>query len=141
MTKLEIFDDVVDIMRKDSATIKDKQGGDAVAYRARVFEDMDEMDFLFLMKSYLATFGLTVHLGFYKKEDDHRLTFGVQPYQGQLYVVAVAENSAIHIGDCTRNFYLGKARKGSGPIGPSYSPFPMRLPYCQFPVRKRRFCP
>ncbi len=99
MTKLEIFDDVVDIMKHDASTCKDKTGGEVDAYRAKIKEDMTEEEFLFVMKSYLATFEVIAHVAFYNTKGSGRLNFGVQRYQDELYVTKVAKNSELEIGD------------------------------------------
>ena len=49
MTKTEIFEEVVDIMKHDSASCKDEPGGDADAYHARIRDGMDEEGFLYVM--------------------------------------------------------------------------------------------
>lgn len=99
MTKLEIFDDVVSIMQNDSSTCKDKQGGDVSYFRAQIADDMDDEKFLFVMRSYLATFGLTGHLVFYRTEGRGSMSFEVRRYQDALYVDDVAENSLLRVGD------------------------------------------
>lgn len=99
MTKPEIFDDVVSIMQNDSSTCKDKQGGDLSYFRAQIADDMDDEKFLFVMRSYLATFGLTGHLVFYRTEGRGSMSFEVRRYQDVLYVDDVAENSLLRVGD------------------------------------------
>lgn len=99
MTKTEIFDDVVSIMHNDSSTCKDKQGGDESHFRAQITDDMDDEKFLFVMRSYLATFGLTGHLAFYRKEGRGSMGFEVRRYQDALYVDDIAENSLLRVGD------------------------------------------
>lgn len=99
MTKLEIFDDVVSIMQNDSSTCKDKQGGDVSYFRAQIADDMDDEKFLFIMRSYLATFGLTGHLIFYQTEGRGSVSFDVRRYRDALYVDNVAENSLFRVGD------------------------------------------
>ena len=99
MTKLEIFDDVVSIMQNDSSTCKDKQGGEVSYYRAQIADDMDDEKFLFVMRSYLATYGLTGHLVFYRTEGRGSVSFDVRRYQDALYVDNVAENSLLRVGD------------------------------------------
>lgn len=69
MTKLEIFQDIVKVMNEDSASCKDRPGANPDAYMDKIQEDMADMDFLYLVNLYLNTFGLTGHLGFYKKRN------------------------------------------------------------------------
>ena len=99
MTKLEIFDDIVSIMRSDSSTCKDKPGGDVVQFRKQITDDMDDEKFLYTMCSYLATFELTGHLFFYRMEGRGSMGFEVRRYRDVLYVEDVAENSPFRIGD------------------------------------------
>jgi len=94
MNKLEIFEDVVKIMREDSSSCKDKKGADPSGYRVKITEDMPDMDFLFLVNSYLATFGLTGHLWFARKGIGG-IMFQVQRYQDALYVIKAAEQSGL----------------------------------------------
>ena len=67
MTYSEIFDDVVSIMRTDSFTCRDMGVGEYETYRSQIREDMTERDFTFLVKKYLASFGLEGHLRFSNK--------------------------------------------------------------------------
>lgn len=99
MTKLEIFDEVVDVMKHDSSTCKDIVGGDVSFYRAKINEEMPEMEFLYVMQAYLATFEIKGHVNFYKTNDSVNLDFKVQRYQDELYVIETAKNSKLHIGD------------------------------------------
>lgn len=98
MTKLEIFDDVVSVMKNDASCCKDEPGGDVEYYRAQISEDMDENAFLYVMKSYLATFHVAWHV-YFRKEKMGRLSFYSQRYDNALYVYAVATNSRLSVGD------------------------------------------
>ncbi|MGL4800263.1 MAG: S41 family peptidase [Cellulosilyticaceae bacterium] len=99
MMKLDVFDEIVEIMRKDSATCKDIQGGDSDFYRSQIKEDMDDDAFIFIVKSYLVTFGLTGHLNFFSTESKGGLGFQVMRYQDTLYVVNCAEDAIVRAGD------------------------------------------
>lgn len=98
MTKSEIFQDIVKIMKEDSASCKDRLGANPDAYMEKIQEDMADMDFLYLINSYLNTFGLTGHLGFYKKGAGH-IGFSVQRYQNALYITSVSKTSKLKVGD------------------------------------------
>lgn len=98
MKKLEIFEDVVAVMREDSSSCKDKKGADPAGYRKKIKEDMPDMEFLFLVNSYLATFGLTGHLWFSKKGVG-AIMFQVQRYQDMLYVTKAAVQSGLKVGE------------------------------------------
>ena len=98
MTKREIFEDVVSVMKHDASCCKDEQGGDVEYYRAQVSEDMDDEAFLYVMKSYLATFHVAWHV-YFSKANRGRLSFYSQRYDNALYVYAVAANSQLSVGD------------------------------------------
>ena len=99
MTRLEIFDEVVDIMKCDSSTCKDIAGGNVVFYRKQVKEEMSDTEFLYIMQAYLATFGIKGHINFYKTDSNSSIDFKVQRYRDVLYVIDVAKNSKLKRGD------------------------------------------
>lgn len=98
MNKSEIFEDIVAVMREDSASCKDKMGAEPSEYRKKITEEMTDMEFLFLVNSYLATFGLTGHLWFGRKGIGG-IMFQVQRYQDALYVTKAAEKSGLKVGE------------------------------------------
>lgn len=99
MTKLEIFDEVVNIMRYDSSTCKDIAGGNVEEYRVKIKDEMTDFEFLYVMQSYLATFGIKGHIDFYQKNNSQSLEFKVQRYQDALYVIDVAKNASLKKGN------------------------------------------
>ena len=99
MKKLEIFDEVVNIMRCDSSTCKDIEGGNVEEYRMKIKEEMTDFEFLYVMQSYLASFGIKGHINFYQKESSQSLEFKVQRYQDVLYVTDVAKNASLKKGN------------------------------------------
>lgn len=98
MTKREIFQDIVKIMKEDSASCKDKCGAAPDIYSERITEDMEDKDFLYLVNSYLNTFELTGHLAF-SKNGMGGLGFSVQRYQDVLYVTSTSKEIPLNIGD------------------------------------------
>lgn len=98
MTKSEIFNDIVQIMKEDSASCKDKQGADVNLFLTQITEDMNDADFLYLVNSYLNSFELTGHLAFGLKGFG-RIAFGVQRYENALYVTSVAKETELQVGD------------------------------------------
>ena len=98
MGKLEIFDEIVRIMHEDSSSCKDKQGADPADFRAHISESMDKKDFLFTVRSYLASFGLTGHLGF-GMNGMPAIPFKVQRYNNELYVKQVMAECPLKKGD------------------------------------------
>lgn len=99
MKKIEIFEEVVDIMMHDASTCKDIAGGDVSVYRAKITEEMSDMEFLYVMQKYLATFEIKGHINFYQTNSAINLDFKVQRYQDALYVIDVAKNSNLKVGD------------------------------------------
>lgn len=85
-------------MKEDSASCKDKQGANPDTYIERIKEDMKDMDFLYLVNSYLNTFELTGHLGFDLKGMGN-IAFGVQRYQDALYITSVSKDTELKVGD------------------------------------------
>lgn len=100
MTKKEIFDEVVRIMCQDSATKKDLEGADPKRYRQQISEEMSSDDFVFLVQSYLGSFGVLSHLGFYLKSDKKRAGFSLRYYGGKLYVTEAEAETGLVKGDC-----------------------------------------
>ena len=98
MTKTEIFEDIVSIVKNDASFCKDELGADADEYRKIITDTMDDEDFLYAVQSYLASFHVLGHLSF-RKSGRGVLPFTVKRYNDELYVVAVANNSPLDIGD------------------------------------------
>lgn len=98
MNKTRIFDDIVSIVRHDAAFCKDIAGADAEAYRALISDDIDDEAFLYTVQSYLASFQVIGHLSF-RKVGRKNIPYTVKRYQDALYVVSVATNSPLDIGD------------------------------------------
>ena len=98
MKKRAIFDAVVTILQEDSATKKDISGADPNPFRQRISEEMSEADFLYVMHSYLASFGIISHIQFYPKK---KVSFGFQLrfYNGVLYVVQAKASTGLKKGD------------------------------------------
>ena len=99
MNKIEIFEDIVKIMKEDSSTCRDIKGADPKPYLEKISETMNDEEFIYLVSSYLATFGLTGHLRF-GKTGMGNIPFRVQRYQNQLYIVEVySDDTPLHVGD------------------------------------------
>ena len=99
MKKIDIFKDIVQVMKEDSATCKDVQGADSKPYMEKIEENMSDEEFVDLVSSYLATFGLTGHLKF-RKNGYSKIPFRVQRYQDELYILEVdADDTPLHVGD------------------------------------------
>lgn len=98
MTKTEIFDEVVSMMRSDAAFCRDEHGADSAIYRARISDDMDDESFLMTMKSYLATFNQTGHL-YFTSTTHGSLPYRMKRYGDELYVTAANSDSPLKVGD------------------------------------------
>ncbi|MGM9969198.1 MAG: S41 family peptidase [Anaeroplasma sp.] len=98
MTYLEIFDEVVSIMKMDSSTCKDMGVGDYETYRNQINNDMTEKDFTLLVKKYLASFGLEGHLRF-SNTNLGIIDFEVMRYNDCLYVTNASKTSKLKIKD------------------------------------------
>ncbi|MBE5858965.1 MAG: peptidase S41 [Butyrivibrio sp.] len=98
MTYKEIFKEIVEIMREDSATCKDYGAGNFQEYESRISDDMDRKDFLHLVQEYLATFGVEAHLYFtdYSLE---KIGFSVMRQEDVLYVLKANEDTGLVLGD------------------------------------------
>lgn len=99
MTKLEIFDDIVSIMEKNSATSKAKGAGDFEKYRAEISEDMSSESFVLTVRRYLATFCVPSHLYFGDNAPMKRVGFTVRRIGDVLHVVAAEEGLPVVLGD------------------------------------------
>ena len=102
MTYREIFDDIVDIMKNDSATCLDIAGTDPAPFRERIADDMSRLDFYLLVKEYLYSFGLTGHLDFYAAQKDEEIKynpFSVKRYNDCLYITYARKESGCEKGD------------------------------------------
>lgn len=98
MTYLEIFDEVVNIMRVDSSTCNDLGVAEYDTYRNQIHDEMTEKDFTLLVKKYLASFGLEGHLKFSNNKLG-KIDFEVMRYGDNLYVTRASESSKLKVKD------------------------------------------
>lgn len=98
MKKTEIFEDIVSIMKNDASCCKDMQGDDPTLYGNMISEEMSESDFLYVIRSYLASFGITGHLSI-NSDNEQSIAIRVQKYQDELYVKAAMKESPLQVGD------------------------------------------
>lgn len=99
MTKLEIFDDIVSIMAKDSATSKDKGAGHFESYRKEISENMPSDRFMLVVQRYLASFCVPSHLYFGSRVPVKRAGFAVRRIDDTLHVVNAEESLPVAVGD------------------------------------------
>ncbi|MTB63766.1 peptidase S41 [Streptococcus sp. zg-86] len=98
MKKREIFDQVVEMMRTDSATKKDIIGADPDIYRQKISDDISEEEFLYHMHCYLASFGILSHVSFFKK-NRKALAVRLKRQGDMLYVVEADPATNLQKGD------------------------------------------
>ncbi|MGT2784646.1 S41 family peptidase [Streptococcus merionis] len=98
MTKQAIFDQVVSLLQNDSATKKDLTGADPALFREKITEEMSDEDFLYVMRCYLASFGVISHVSFHPKKPE-KLGFRLRIYDNRLFVVQADEQTGLREGD------------------------------------------
>lgn len=99
MRKRDIFDQVVNLVREDSATKKDYTGADPAPYRDQITEDISDRDFVHLVQRYLTSFNCLHHLTFYDVTDQRVYGFGVRYHEGALYVTKAVDKTGLLVGD------------------------------------------
>ena len=62
MKKTDIFKDIVWIMTHDSSTVKDCKGCNPQSFLEKITDDMTEQEFLYQVRTYLASFGIIGHI-------------------------------------------------------------------------------
>lgn len=86
MKKIDIFKEIIRIMTNDSSTKKDIKGKNPDLFLNEINEEMFDDEFYYLVRSYLASFGIIGHVAISKKELD--LSFlRLKYYNGLLYVI------------------------------------------------------
>ena len=98
MKKIAIFEDVVSIMTHDSSTIKDQRGCDPEPFREKITDDMTDDDFLYQVRSYLASFGVIGHVSFGKKKSPNK-GFLLRSTDDGLFVEGANEDTGLQAGD------------------------------------------
>ena len=68
MKKTDIFKDIVWIMTHDSSTVKDRKGCNPQPFLEKITDDMTEQEFLYQVRTYLASFGIIGHISFHNKK-------------------------------------------------------------------------
>ena len=98
MTKIEIFEQVVAMMKQDSSTKKDLKGADPDMYRRQITNEMKDEDFLYQMRCYLASFGIISHVSFHPK---HRqaLGFRLRKFENRLYILNANPDTDLRVAD------------------------------------------
>lgn len=128
MTYTEIFGEIIEIMRNDSATCKDYGAGDYEKYKEQISDDMDRMTFLHLVLDYLFTFKVYGHLYLGDTSLGSR-GLAVMRYEDVLYVkrankdtgltagdmiIAIDSRSIPEIAEKEKNFFMGEINERQG---------------------------
>lgn len=82
----------------DSSTLKDIKGINPDAFREQLNPDMEDEDFLYLVKSYLAGFGVVSHVSFGSHQAPAK-GFELRKNSGRLFVTSAAEGTGLKKGD------------------------------------------
>lgn len=98
MTQLDIFDTIVGIMQEDSSTKKDKKGADPTPYRDQLLTDLPKEDFIYLVRTYLASFGVLGHI-WYHSPAAPRLGAFLRRHEDSLYVLDSDSGNGLEVGD------------------------------------------
>ncbi|WP_026652137.1 S41 family peptidase [Butyrivibrio proteoclasticus] len=98
MTYTQIFDDIIKIMKEDSATCKDFGAGPYEEYQSKITDDMDRMEFMHLVQEYLATFKVEGHLNF-SDGNLGSIGFSVMRKGDELYVIEAKPDTKLSAGD------------------------------------------
>lgn len=94
----EIFDEIVDIMRVDSATCKDMGCGPYEKYKKMIDDSMPRKEFVKTVKQYLCEFKLPGHLKFTDATMGN-IDYEVIRKEKCLYVTKAAKGSDLKVGD------------------------------------------
>lgn len=98
ITKIEIFEQVVAMMKQDSSTKKDLKGADPDMYRRQITNEMKDEDFLYQMRCYLASFGIISHVSFHPKRRQ-ALGFRLRKFENRLYVLNANPDTDLRVAD------------------------------------------
>ena len=98
MEYTEILNEVVSIMKEDSATYPDFGAGNYKEYAARISNTMDRMEFLHVMNQYLSEFKVQWHVLFWDKNLGS-IGFSVERYDDNLIVTRANKDTGLCAGD------------------------------------------
>lgn len=99
MTKREIFQTILDIVKTDASFCKDKAYIDGKIFLEKISEEMSDLDFLYAVDNYLCQYKVPGHLSFYKKGFHPSVGFNVMRYDNLLYVTQAHPQSGLLVGD------------------------------------------
>lgn len=98
MKKTDIFKDIVWIMTHDSSTVKDRKGGNPQPFLEKITDDMTEQEFLYQVRTYLASFGIIGHISFHNKKLGPK-GFLLRISEQEMFVEEANQDTGLQVGD------------------------------------------
>lgn len=98
MKKTDIFKDIVWIMTHDSSTVKDCKGGNPQPFLEKITDDMTEQEFLYQVRTYLASFGIIGHISFHNKKSGPK-GFLLRISEQEMFVEEANQDTGLQVGD------------------------------------------
>lgn len=98
MKKTDIFKDIVWIMTHDSSTVKDRKGGNPQPFLEKITDDMTEQEFLYQVRTYLASFGIIGHISFHDKKSGPK-GFLLRINEQEMFVEEANQDTGLQVGD------------------------------------------
>lgn len=98
MKKTDIFKDIVWIMTHDSSTVKDRKGCNPQPFLEKITDDMTEQEFLYQVRTYLASFGIIGHISFHDKKSGPK-GFLLRISEQEMFVEEANQDTGLQVGD------------------------------------------
>lgn len=98
MKKTDIFKDIVWIMTHDSSTVKDRKGCNPQPFPEKITDDMTEQEFLYQVRTYLASFGIIGHVSFHDKKSGPK-GFLLRISEQEMFVEEANQDTGLRVGD------------------------------------------
>lgn len=98
MKKTDIFKDIVWIMTHDSSTVKDRKGCNPQPFLEKITDDMTEQEFLYQIRTYLASFGIIGHISFHDKKSGPK-GFLLRISEQEMFIEEANQDTGLQVGD------------------------------------------
>lgn len=98
MKKTDIFKDIVWIMTHDSSTVKDRKGCNPQPFLEKITDDMTEQEFLYQVRTYLASFGIIGHVSFHDKKSGPKGIL-LRISEQEMFVEEANQDTGLRVGD------------------------------------------
>lgn len=98
MKKTDIFKDIVWLMTHDSSTVKDRKGCNPQPFLEKITDDMTEQEFLYQVRTYLASFGIIGHVSFHDKKSGPK-GFLLRISEQEMFVEEANQDTGLQVGD------------------------------------------